>query len=163
MNEMIDRNDLDNEAAELEALALRLSWGLRHRLQQQLEVFSLTLPQYMTMNILHRGSSGCSMSELAEASNQLSPTMTGIVDRLVERGLVTRERDDRDRRALRVELTDEGRHLMARISKQKRAWTRGFLQALLPEERVTINAVLLRFLEVVEALPAPVDEIKAGE
>jgi DNA-binding MarR family transcriptional regulator len=102
------------------------------------------------------------MSELADASYQLSPTMTGIIDRLMERGLVTRERDPNDRRALLVELTPEGRQMMERIKEHKRGWMRRFLYAMSPDEREVINAVLLHFLEVVEGLPAQADETIIG-
>lgn len=162
MEEMTERTDLDREAAELEALALRLSMSMRRGLQQYLELFNLTLPQYTVLNVLHREGRGCSMSELADASHQLSPTMTGIVDRLMERGFVTRERDEKDRRALRVELTPEGRALVARIKEHKRGWMRRFLQVISPEERAMINAVLLHFLAVIEDLPIMAEEPVLG-
>lgn len=154
MDEPISMNDLDREAAELEALALRLSLTLRRSLQQYLDAFNLTLPQYTAMSILGRGERGCSMSALADASQQLSPTMTGIVDRLVERGLVTRTRDPNDRRTLLVELSPEGRRVMERITEQKRVWMRRFLQVMSADEREMVSVVLLRFLEVIEGLPA---------
>lgn len=42
-------------------------------------------------------------------------TVTGIVDRLVTHGLVTRREDPHDRRVRRVELTDAGRTLIEQI------------------------------------------------
>ncbi|MER7210390.1 MarR family transcriptional regulator [Streptosporangium sp. NPDC000239] len=43
-------------------------------------------------------------------------TVTGIVDRLVGHGLVTRREDPNDRRVRRVELTSAGRTLVERIA-----------------------------------------------
>ncbi|MER7134675.1 MarR family winged helix-turn-helix transcriptional regulator [Streptosporangium saharense] len=43
-------------------------------------------------------------------------TVTGIVDRLVGHGLVTRREDPNDRRVRRVELTPAGRGLVERIT-----------------------------------------------
>lgn len=43
-------------------------------------------------------------------------TVTGIVDRLVGHGLVTRREDPNDRRVRRVELTPAGRTLVERIT-----------------------------------------------
>ncbi|GIH78077.1 MarR family winged helix-turn-helix transcriptional regulator [Planobispora longispora] len=44
-------------------------------------------------------------------------TVTGIVDRLIGHGLVTRREDPHDRRVRRVELTPEGRTFLERISE----------------------------------------------
>lgn len=37
--------------------------------------------------------------------------MTGLVDRAEKRGVVARVRDQRDRRAARIELTEQGREI----------------------------------------------------
>jgi DNA-binding MarR family transcriptional regulator len=48
------------------------------------------------------------MTELAEQAMLSLSTVTGIVDGLVEKSLVRRERSEEDRRVVRVELTEEG-------------------------------------------------------
>jgi DNA-binding MarR family transcriptional regulator len=48
------------------------------------------------------------MSELGEMLGLAKSSLTGLVDRTVQRGLVRREADPRDRRAVRVGLTEEG-------------------------------------------------------
>jgi DNA-binding MarR family transcriptional regulator len=50
-----------------------------------------------------------SMSDLAEAVGLSRPGITSTVNRLVEEGLVTRERGDADRRLLHARLTPTGR------------------------------------------------------
>ncbi|CAM5472473.1 MarR family winged helix-turn-helix transcriptional regulator [Streptomyces aurantiogriseus] len=51
------------------------------------------------------------MSELGEMLGLAKSSLTGLVDRTVQRGLVRREADPRDGRAVRVALTDEGARL----------------------------------------------------
>lgn len=51
------------------------------------------------------------MSELGEMLGLAKSSLTGLVDRTVQRGLVRREPDPRDGRAVRVGLTDEGDRL----------------------------------------------------
>ncbi|WDV52396.1 MarR family transcriptional regulator [Streptomyces coeruleorubidus] len=48
------------------------------------------------------------MSELGEMLGLAKSSLTGLVDRTVRRGLVRREADPRDGRAVRVGLTEEG-------------------------------------------------------
>jgi DNA-binding MarR family transcriptional regulator len=154
--------ELEPEAAALEALSLRLSWSMRRRLAQQLDAFGLTMPQYMALTCIQRSAQGCSMTELAEASHQHTATMTGIVDRLVERGLVQRTRHPQDRRALIVALTDAGQQLMGEVAAHKRTWTRAFLSVLSAEERQSMLSAIERFLEVVEAGLSP-ENIVSGD
>ncbi|MFJ4620107.1 MarR family winged helix-turn-helix transcriptional regulator [Streptomyces sp. NPDC088812] len=51
------------------------------------------------------------MSELGELLGLAKSSLTGLVDRTVQRGLVRREGDPRDGRAVRVGLTAEGARL----------------------------------------------------
>ena len=48
------------------------------------------------------------LGELAAMTNTTPKNMTGLVDRLVDRGQLTRGPDPRDRRVSRVELTADG-------------------------------------------------------
>ena len=48
------------------------------------------------------------MTRIAELIGSGLPTATGLVNRMVERGLVRREQDPRDRRLVLVNLTDAG-------------------------------------------------------
>lgn len=48
------------------------------------------------------------MSELGEMLGLAKSSLTGLVDRTAQRGLVRREADPRDRRAVRVGLTEQG-------------------------------------------------------
>lgn len=61
-----------------------------------------------------------SMHGLAEALDVSQASATGIVDRMEQRGLVTRLRDEDDRRVIRVALTDSGRQLLAGIAAERR-------------------------------------------
>jgi DNA-binding MarR family transcriptional regulator len=60
------------------------------------------------------------MSRLADDLGVALPNATGIVARLAERGVIARGHDADDRRVVRVELTDEGRRLIAEIEANRR-------------------------------------------
>lgn len=53
------------------------------------------------------------MKELAEALDLEKSSLTGLVDRVARRRLVTRIPDEHDRRACRVTVTDEGARVSA--------------------------------------------------
>lgn len=85
------------------------------RLARQVELAvataDLTLSQYRVLGIL---GDGCEpASALAEKLAVSRPSVTGVVDGLVARGLVRREQTVNDRRRIDVGLTDAGRLVLA--------------------------------------------------
>jgi DNA-binding MarR family transcriptional regulator len=70
----------------------------------------LTPPQYFILTLLWQRD-GRPLKELAAAAHCSPATMTGIVDTLEGKELVTREPNPADRRSLLVELTEQGRVL----------------------------------------------------
>ena len=85
------------------------------RLARQIEVavttVDLTLSQYRVLAIL--GDGCAASSKLAEKLAVSRPSVTGVVDGLVARGLVRRDHTSDDRRRIDVGLTDAGRLLLS--------------------------------------------------
>jgi DNA-binding MarR family transcriptional regulator len=71
----------------------------------------LTMPQLKAL-LLVDSASGASHGEIARGLGVGLSTVTGIVDRLVEHGLVERYTDPDDRRMSRVRVTDIGSELL---------------------------------------------------
>ncbi len=57
--------------------------------------------------------------KLAEALNVTPPNVTGIVDRLVEQGLVSRTENPEDRRIMLLQITDKGRDLLNNLRERR--------------------------------------------
>jgi DNA-binding MarR family transcriptional regulator len=75
-----------------------------------LEAMGLTHPQYLVMLALW-GQSPLAVKELIDMLQLDGPTLSPMLKRLEAAGLVTRTRDPRDERQLRVDLTGNGRAL----------------------------------------------------
>ena len=90
------------------------------RLARQVEVavatVDLTLPQYRVLGILGGGPEASSV--LADKLAVSRPSVTGVVDGLVLRGLARRDHDAADRRRIGIELTDDGRRLLAQADTE---------------------------------------------
>jgi DNA-binding MarR family transcriptional regulator len=67
----------------------------------------LTPPQYFILTLLWE-KDGRPFKEMAAAAHSSRASMTGIVDTLERKGLVTREPNPDDRRSLLVKLTEKG-------------------------------------------------------
>jgi DNA-binding MarR family transcriptional regulator len=99
------------------AHALRVLDPLRFQLWSDR---GLTMPQARVLfTLIEHGER--SAGELADELAVTPPTITGITDRLVKQGLVERREDPRDRRIVRLCLTDEGRQLTVEIAEKSRA------------------------------------------
>lgn len=144
----------------LEALEMgmfHLMRALRVRFTRDLGRYGLTFPQFMTLLSLARAEEPCRMGPLAEATMQSAASMTAIVDRLMERGLVQRRRDPRDRRSVVVSLTDDGQRLLQQVKADRRHTVKQVLGQLSPEEQACLRTILdkmVRFLEAMEGATA---------
>lgn len=76
------------------------------------------------------------MRVLAEAMDVSQASATGIVDRMEQRGLVERHRDEGDRRVVRVAVTDGGRNLIEGMVAQRRDHMARMLETFTDEELV---------------------------
>lgn len=92
-----------------------LARAFAHDRSMPLLAVNLTMQQLKVALIL-AGRGSASGQELAHTLGTGLGTVTGIVDRLVAQGLVTRREDPNDRRIRRVELTDHGRRMTQELA-----------------------------------------------
>src|SRR4051812_46485320 len=126
---------------------LRVGWLGQRQFTQVLaeERFDLTIPQFHTLMHLRYCADECKMSDLARATHQSAASLTGVVDRLLEKRLVARLRPEGDRRQVMVTVTDEGRTLLERIAAARATEMRAALAHIPPAE----ISELLRLLDTV--------------
>lgn len=101
----------------------------------ELELFELTMPQCRAVLFLADGAAA-PMTKLAGGLGVSLPSATGLVDRLVEKGLVARVEDADDRRIVLCRLTDAGTAMADGLYEADVAVLRELLAAL-PERDVT--------------------------
>lgn len=73
--------------------------------------YVITPPQWGVLSLLYEHD-GQTIGTLSQQRAIDAPTMTGIVKRLEQNGVVERKHDREDRRVVKVYLTDEGRDIM---------------------------------------------------
>ncbi|WP_223597062.1 MarR family winged helix-turn-helix transcriptional regulator [Brucella suis] len=84
--------------------------ALSRAYQLILAPLDLTYPQFLVMLVLWERDD-CTVSEIGARLNLDSGTLTPLLKRLEAAGCITRRRDPRDERQVRITLTDEGRKL----------------------------------------------------
>jgi DNA-binding MarR family transcriptional regulator len=94
----------------------------------------ITLTQYRALVVLaYTGERR--ITDLATELDVNSSTATRLVDRLVRRKLVRRSTHPDDRRATRLELTTDGRAVVAAVTARRRADVSRILRKMPPESR----------------------------
>jgi DNA-binding MarR family transcriptional regulator len=78
-------------------------------------------------------------------------TMTGLVDRMEEKGLLRRVSGRRDRRSIELELTPAGALSLREHSRNIEAVAAGMLEALSARDQEALIAILRRVRERLEA------------
>jgi MarR family transcriptional regulator, transcriptional regulator for hemolysin len=105
-----------------------------------------SIPIWLILNAL-KGERRRSQLELARAVGIEGPTMTRHLDGLERAGLVERQRDPVDRRAVQVQLTRAGHALHGRLLKAVIAFNRQLRTGVSNDDIETLRRVLGRLRE----------------
>ncbi len=89
--------------------------AMQHVYKPLLDDLGLTYPQYLVLTVLWAQDSQ-TVGALGRQVQLESNTLTPLLKRMEERGLVTRARDGRDERQVRITLTDAGEALKQRAA-----------------------------------------------
>lgn len=132
---------------ELADLVERLVRAVRSEPTPEWMDLDLTVPQVRVLLLLEEGA--LRMGDIAQALGVRLPSVTHLVDRLVERGLVERFGVPQDRRLVLCRLTAEGRSLMERLWRANRRRVEEIASVLDPAELEKVLEGLRLLLEAV--------------
>ena len=91
------------------------------------------------------------MSKLAAALGVTPTNVTGIVERLVKKGLVTRTESDQDRRILLLRATEDGEELVVKLGERRRGHMSEVLAHMSMGELATLAQGFASLVKAVEA------------
>jgi DNA-binding MarR family transcriptional regulator len=131
------------EFANYGALIERAHKLLKQHFQRRLHEVEagITVDQWMVLDVLFREGE-MSHQDIAQLTAKDAPTLTRIVDLLVQKGLVARLVDEDDRRRLRIDLTTAGETLVKRLLPVVIAWREQGWEGLQDEDYQTLLRIL---------------------
>lgn len=121
----------------LASLSVRASEGFHAIARAE----GLKVPEWRALAVLH-DSDGQMITRLAALALMEQSRMTRVIERMETRGLVRRAGDARDRRRVRVMLTESGRALAAAMVARARAHEAGILATLPAAQRSQLKPAL---------------------
>jgi DNA-binding MarR family transcriptional regulator len=102
------------------------------------------------------------IGDLARADHCSQPTMTTQVQRLEERGWVTRVPDPDDRRAVQISLTDAGEALLTAVREERAAVLAPYIDGLDEAQRARLADAVATLTQILEAAGrAPREDLSA--
>jgi len=122
----------------------------RHRLmtrldQALLETAGITAAQSGALYYL-KDNDGCLFTELSRALGLDKSAITGLVDRLANKGLVERRSTPSDRRSMSIMLTDAGRDAASRCLKVTREFNNAITEGLSDQEIESLSKILQKII-----------------
>jgi DNA-binding MarR family transcriptional regulator len=117
---------------------------VRRRLRDS---FDVTLPRFDLMAQLYRAPKAMTLGELSQRMMVSNGNVTGLVDRLLEQGLLSRRPSPKDRRAQLVSLTGEGRRFFRTMARANGDWIGDMLAGLSADD----IEILMRLLAKTKA------------
>lgn len=123
----------------IQLTAERLWWGVNETLKQA----DLTHTQYNVLRILRgAGQAGASCSEISERLVTKDSDITRLLNRLEARGLISRERETKDRRVIITHISVIGLRLLAALDKPIERCHRRHLGHLGDKQLATLSKLL---------------------
>ncbi|HVB30348.1 MAG TPA: MarR family transcriptional regulator [Gemmatimonadaceae bacterium] len=136
--------DADRCAAAVLDVGLAVSRLVRAQVRRHRPV-ELTLPQVRALAFVN-ADPDCAPSQLAEYLMLSRPAVTRLLDGLVQRKLVTRRLDARDRRRLKLAVTRAGRSHLDAYFTRARAVVAERLAGLTPRQRAAVRRAMTQVL-----------------
>lgn len=137
--------DHDQAVDRLDAIFTRIGRLARRRLPDD----TLTFGQFAVLRMLfHEGP--LAMGAIAERLGISLAGATGIIDRLVNQGVVQRTRSREDRRVVWVDLSDAGRQRMVRLKEERHRQMKQLLKPLTATEVDTLLGLMDRIADGAE-------------
>jgi len=142
---MTSRDDL----LRLERSFYRVLKALDQEWSKNTADFKVTKTQYYVLEMLiKRGDQ--TVTALAEIVMLTSGAITGIADKLIEAGYVSRIRSEDDRRVVRLHITEEGREFVEKLREQRSKAVQSFFAPLSEEKARMLIDIHEQLLEHAE-------------
>jgi MarR family transcriptional regulator, organic hydroperoxide resistance regulator len=124
---------------------LRTADVVRRLIARSLEPYDVTPQQYNVLRILRgAGADGLPTLTIGERMLEDSPGVTRLIDRLIAKGLVSRERSTEDRRQVLCRITQAGLDLLVQIDALVEGRDEEAVAVLTPDEQKELIRLLDR-------------------
>lgn len=136
MKKTEDTKQLESDINEFTEIIGKLKFALVRRNPKILNDLDIEItPMQFGLCMLLKINGKLTMGELSNAIGVSMPTLTGIIDRLVKREIVIRDKDEKDRRVVLVSLSPTGERVLEKMRQIETEHVRPIMTFLSSEDR----------------------------
>lgn len=142
-----DNNDKSLESVEeIERYLRRIDHIIRKEGRLILKDYNITVPQFEALQYLIHNEN-LTIGELSQKMHLAFSTVTDLIDRMEKTELVSRMKDSKDKRIVRLKVLTKGFDVVNKVLSRRREFLAGRLTSLTDEEKDKLDIMLQRLHE----------------
>ncbi|HYF75399.1 MAG TPA: MarR family transcriptional regulator [Candidatus Nitrosocosmicus sp.] len=125
----------------LELLLRTICFNIKKKGREILQDFNITPPQFDALQFLV-DEGELTIGDLSGKLFLAPSTITDLVDRMEKNGLVTRVRDEKDRRSVKIRVEEKGFKLINEVILRRCTYLEEMIKDMKPEDRIRLTGYL---------------------
>ncbi|WP_425446538.1 MarR family winged helix-turn-helix transcriptional regulator [Dethiothermospora halolimnae] len=117
----MNNESFDQNIIEIEKYLRKTDHIIRKKGREILKDFNITGPQFVALQWLISDGE-LTIGELSQKLKLACSTITDLIDRMEKNKLVTRTKDKKDKRVVRIRVNEEGHELVKKVLEKRRVY-----------------------------------------
>ncbi len=134
----------------LSYLLIKTSRILKNSLDKKLNEYNITASQFSVLNQIANKNEMITSAEVADILESDRPTISGVINRLEEKGLVQKTLNSEDKRSSYLKLSKESLKLVGELRMVSDQLNAEIFTDFSESEKKNIKSYLLKIMETVE-------------
>lgn len=134
---------------DIEKSLRQIDYIIRKKGREILKDNYITAPQFIALQrIISKGD--LTVGELSNEMSLACSTITDLIDRMEKNQLVTRFKDENDRRVVRIKVQNKGTKVVEDVLNRRKAYLSEVLETFNMEEKKLLSKNLMKLYEVMK-------------
>lgn len=133
-----------------------VSNAVSHSFAKKLEASGVTVAEWVLLREMYSGDETTSPSVVAQMTGLTRGAVSKLIERLLQKGFVTRNEGTDDRRYQRIRLTAKAVNLVPKLSRIADENDESFFSALTVSEQKNLMSALIKLAEAHQLKPHPI-------
>lgn len=143
MNHNKDNSEPNPLIGETFSILMSCQQKMSYSISQEMKVFGITSQQYEVLKILNANSKELiNLNKVKENMRENVPDISRIMQRLVEKGLIIRQKQSSDKRNSTVSINKKGADLLAQIDPVIKKRMESFFEVLSQDELQEFSKII---------------------
>lgn len=134
---MIDDKVSENIVC-IEKYLRKVDYIIRKKGREILKDFNITIPQFTALQVLINND-GMTIGELSQKMALACSTITDLIDRMERNELVTRKKDEKDKRVVRIVVLPKGHQIVEKVLEKRVMFLDSKMKGITEEQKLSLN------------------------